>query len=95
MSAQSMACLSKWRARAMLVQRAMQAEAEADAQARPTFAMERLRKEGSGLVYRCAKQRSEPSSDKADELHLTPLELIDRIATLVPPPRTRLRVHDL
>ena len=45
--------------------------------------MERLRK-GSKLVYRCAKQRSEPTSDKrgakADELHLTPLELIDRIA---------------
>ena len=44
------------------------------------------------LVYRCAKQRSEPTSDKrgakADELHLTPLELIDRIAALVPPPRT-------
>jgi hypothetical protein len=35
---------------------------------------------------------SEPSTDKrgakADELHLTPLELIDRIAALVPPPRT-------
>ena len=47
---------------------------------------------GSKLVYRCAKQRSEPTSDKrgakADELHLTPLELIDRIAALVPPPRT-------
>jgi hypothetical protein len=40
----------------------------------------------------CAKQRSEPSSDKpgakAYELTLTPLELIDRIAALVPPPRT-------
>jgi hypothetical protein len=51
-----------------------------------------LAKEGSKLVYRCAKQRSEPTSDKrgakADELHLTPLELIDRIAALVPPPRT-------
>ena len=60
--------------------------------ARPPFSMERLRKEGSKLVYRCAKQRSEPTSDKrgakADELHLTPLELIDRIAALVPPPRT-------
>ena len=35
-----------------------------------------------------AKQRSEPTSDKrgakVDELHLTPLELIDRIAALVP-----------
>jgi hypothetical protein len=44
------------------------------------------------LVYRCAKQHSEPGSDKrgakVDELHLTPLELIDRIAALVPPPRT-------
>jgi len=27
--------------------------------ARPPFAMERLRKEGAALVYRCAKQRSE------------------------------------
>ena len=40
------------------------------------------------LVYRCGKQRSEPTSDKrgakVDELHLTPLELIDRIAALVP-----------
>ena len=54
--------------------------------------MERLRKEGAVLVYRCAKQHSEPGSDKrgakADELHLTPLALIDRIAALVPPPRT-------
>jgi hypothetical protein len=44
--------------------------------------LERLRKEGSDLVYRCAKQRSEPASDKrgakVDELHLTPLELIER-----------------
>lgn len=61
--------------------------------ARPPFSMERLRKVGSALVYRCGKQHSEPRSDsirgnKADELHLTPLELIDRIAALVPPPRT-------
>ena len=60
--------------------------------ARPPFAMDRLRKEGAELVYRCAKQRSEPGSDKrgarADELHLTPLDLIARIAALVPPPRT-------
>jgi hypothetical protein len=43
-------------------------------------------------VYRCAKKHSEPGSDKrgakVDELHLTPLELIDRIAALVPLPRT-------
>ena len=55
-------------------------------------ALERLRKEGAALVYRCAKQSSEPGADKrgakVDELHLTPLELIDRIAALVPPPRT-------
>ncbi len=61
-------------------------------EARPPFAMDRLRKEGAALVYRCAKQRSEPGSDKRgakfDELHLTPLELIARIAALVPPPRT-------
>ena len=60
--------------------------------ARPPFAMERLRKEGAELAYRCAKQQSEPTSDKrgarADELILTPLELIERIAALVPPPRT-------
>ena len=60
--------------------------------ARPPFAMERLRKVGSVLVYRCTKQRSEPAigkrGAKADELTLTPLELIDRIAALVPPPRT-------
>ena len=60
--------------------------------ARPPFAMDRLRKEGAELVYRCAKQHSEPSGDKrgarVDELRLTPLELIARIAALVPPPRT-------
>ena len=53
--------------------------------------MDRLRKEGAELVYRCAKQQSEPGSDKrgtkVDELRLTPLELIERIAALVPPPR--------
>ena len=52
----------------------------------------RLRKEGTALDYRCAKQHSEPGSDKRgvrlDELHLTPPELIVRVAALVPPPRT-------
>ena len=41
--------------------------------AHPPFAMDRLRKEGAELVYRCAKQRSEPSDKRgtrADELHL-------------------------
>jgi hypothetical protein len=63
--------------------------------ARPPFAMERLRKVGGELAYRCAKQHSEPGSHpdskrgaKVDEITLTPLELIDRIAALVPPPRT-------
>ena len=60
--------------------------------ARPPFALERLRKEGADLVYRCAKQHSEPAGDKRDgkagRLTLTPLKLIDRIAALVPPPRT-------
>jgi hypothetical protein len=49
--------------------------------------MDRLRKKGATLVYRCAKQHSEPSSDKraakVDEPHLTPLELIERITVLV------------
>jgi hypothetical protein len=143
-SAQSMACLRKWRARAVLtlklkpvrkpVRRGLLEGFEAQEMlgykhsgfsvdagvrieshdraalerllrycARPPFAMERLHKAGSELVYRCAKQRSEPGSDRrdqrnanrgakhgaqADELHLTPLELIARIAALVPPPRT-------
>ncbi|MEY4346236.1 MAG: hypothetical protein RL032_2068, partial [Pseudomonadota bacterium] len=63
--------------------------------ARPPFALERLRKAGGELVYRCAKQHSEPGGKlngkrgtQADEITLTPLELIDRIAALVPPPRT-------
>ena len=60
--------------------------------ARPPFVMERLCKEGAVLVYRCAKQHSEPGSDKhgakVDEITLKPLELIARIAALVPPPRT-------
>ena len=52
--------------------------------------MERLRKSGSELVYRCAKQHSEPGSKphgkrgpKVEEITLTPLQLIDRIAALV------------
>ncbi len=74
--------------------------------ARPPFAMERLRKAGNALVYRCAQQRSESGGDRRtgprgvnnrggnqrrdgqDEITLTPLELIDRIAALIPPPRT-------
>jgi hypothetical protein len=46
--------------------------------------MDRLRQQGSDLVYRCAKQHSEPIAGvgaRQAELVLTPLELIDRIAT--------------
>jgi hypothetical protein len=70
--------------------------------ARAPFALERLRKAGGELVYRCAKQHSEPGGKlngkrgtQADEITLTPLELIDRIAKLVPPPRQRCRPQQL
>ena len=57
----------------------------------------RLCKEGAALDYRCAKQHSEPGSDKRgarlDELHLTPLELTARIAALVPPPHTHRQCY--
>jgi len=58
--------------------------------ARPSFAMDRLKQRGADLVYRCGKGHTEPlQSDKySGELVLTPLELINRIAQLVPPPRT-------
>jgi hypothetical protein len=56
-----------------------------------SVALNRLRKAGSVLVYRSAKQHSEPVSKphnkqyaKVDEITLTPLELIERIAALVP-----------
>ena len=58
--------------------------------ARSPFAMDRLKQRGADLVYRCGKGHTEPlQSDKySGELVLTPLELINRIAQLVPPPRT-------
>ena len=58
--------------------------------ARPPFAMDRLKQRGADLVYRCGKGHAEPlQSDKySGELVLTPQELINRIAQLVPPPRT-------
>jgi len=58
--------------------------------ARPPFAMDRLQQRGADLVYRCGKAHTEPlQSDKyPGELVLTPLELINRLAQLVPPPRT-------
>ena len=60
--------------------------------ARLAFAIDPLRKKDFALVCHCAKQHSEPGSDKrgtkVNEITLTPLELIERIATQVPPPRT-------
>ena len=53
--------------------------------ARPPFAMDRLRQRGADLVYHCPKPQT---GGKQADLVLTPLELIDRIAALVPPPRT-------
>ena len=52
--------------------------------------MDRLKQRGADLIYRCGKGHNEPlQSDKTpSELVLTPLELIERIAQLVPPPRT-------
>ncbi len=53
--------------------------------ARPPFALEHLRQRDAGhLVYHCPKPRPDGPAD----LVLTPLELIDRIAALVPRPRT-------
>ena len=59
--------------------------------ARPAFALDRLRKAGNVLVCRSAKQHSEPVSKphnkrgaKVDEITRAPLELIERIAALVP-----------
>jgi hypothetical protein len=99
MCAWSTGCLRHWRAALMLALTPTptlwpkcRPPCAAASCARPPFSMERLRKAGSTLVYRCAKQHSEPASDRrgprADELTLTPLELINRIAALVPSPRT-------
>lgn len=57
--------------------------------ARPPFAMDRLRKAGNDLVYRCAKQHSEPTGDKrgakVDELTLTPTAKIYEVFPLLCP----------
>ena len=53
--------------------------------ARPPFALAHLQQhDAAHLVYHCPK----PRPDGPSALVLTPLELIDRIAALVPPPRT-------
>ena len=76
--------------------------------ARPLFALQRLRKAGSELIYRCAKQHSEPGSGQpgqrstkrgaksktADQLYITPMDQIARLAALVPPPRAHGHRYD-
>ena len=59
--------------------------------ARPPFALERLEAvDDEHLRYHLSK----PQPDGTTELSLSPLELIDRIAALVPPPRVhRHRYH--
>nr|WP_245232811.1 transposase [Thiorhodococcus minor] len=59
--------------------------------ARPPFALERLElTDGERVVYRLPK----PRRDGATVLTLTPLELIDQLAALIPPPRQhRHRYH--
>ena len=52
--------------------------------ARPPFALERLEQLAHDqLIYRFPKHQP----DGRTELRLTPVELIDRLATLIPPPR--------
>ena len=52
--------------------------------ARPPFALERLEQVGHNqLVYRFPK----PQPDGSTQLRLTPLELLERLAALIPPPR--------
>ena len=52
--------------------------------ARPAFALERLREIDAGhLVYESVK----PGSGGSLSVMLTPLELIERLAALIPPPR--------
>ncbi|MBK9574081.1 MAG: transposase, partial [Rhodoferax sp.] len=57
-----------------------------------TVFMERLRKRGNKLVVPLPNSAASPPVTSVVpwqmRLHLTPLELIDRIAALVPPPRT-------
>jgi Fe-S-cluster containining protein len=52
--------------------------------ARPPFALERLEQvRDDQLVYRLPK----PQADGSTQLRLTPLELIERLVALIPPPR--------
>ena len=57
--------------------------------ARPLFALAHLHPLGAEhLIYHNPKTRS----DSPHDLVLTPLELIDKIATLIPPPRARAQI---
>lgn len=65
--------------------------------ARPAFASERLEVVGPGDEGGCADERiryrlAKPRPDGATTLTLKPLELLDRLAVLIPPPR-RHRHH--
>jgi hypothetical protein len=52
--------------------------------ARPPFALERLEQvNGHQVIYRLPK----PQRDGRTALSLTPLQLIDHLAALIPPPR--------
>jgi hypothetical protein len=61
--------------------------------ARPPFAGQRIRIDGSQIIYRCPKAPAgekggtSPGSKREHEIVLTPLEFIARIAALIPPPR--------
>ena len=55
--------------------------------ARPALASERLAWDGPDQPVRCTLPRPLPSGQT--ELTLTPLELLDRLAALIPPPRRR------
>ena len=59
--------------------------------ARPPFALERIEQVNEDrIVYR----RREPQRDGRTHLTLTPLEFIDHLAALIPPPRLhRHRYH--
>jgi hypothetical protein len=55
--------------------------------ARPAFALERLREiDPEHLVYESVK----PGPGGSVSLLLTPMQLLDHLATLIPPPRRRL-----
>ena len=59
--------------------------------ARPPVALERLEQLGEdALIYRF----DQPQPDRRTQLRLTPLQLIERLAALIPPPRLhRHRYH--